>query len=190
MDPVTGLAIATGAAGLLGAFGTFQTNSANKEIAVRQMRFQRQMSNTAHQREMRDLSRSGLNPILAANTGASTPGGASATMQNPLADVGDSFIDALSIRNMAKQNQLLDAQTAKQVEETQTIKALRPLRVAQSKADVVTSEKTNKGLQTRQWIDAIGSIIGAGSSVGRVIMSARQAAAAEKAAERPINYYY
>lgn len=54
-------------------------NRFNAEQAQRQMDFQSMMSNTSHQREVRDLLAAGLNPILSANGGASTPSGASAS---------------------------------------------------------------------------------------------------------------
>lgn len=55
-----------------------QNNSWSAEQAKKQMDFQREMSNTAHQREVADLKASGLNPVLSARLGgASTPSGAS-----------------------------------------------------------------------------------------------------------------
>lgn len=54
-----------------------QKNQWSAQQAQKQMDFQREMSNTAHQREVADLKAAGLNPVLSAKLGgASTPTGA------------------------------------------------------------------------------------------------------------------
>lgn len=61
-----------------------QNNQWSAEQAMKQMEFQERMSNTAHQREMADLKAAGLNPILSAKSGATSPSGAAAEADGSL----------------------------------------------------------------------------------------------------------
>jgi hypothetical protein len=117
--------------GLLGFRGQRDVNKRNLQIAREQMAFQERMSNTAYQRAARDLEAAGLNRILALGSPATTPAGALATMQNPLAGAAGVLSKASStarerqiqgqqMRNLIETENLIANQSAKTVQDEMT----------------------------------------------------------------------
>ncbi|WGL31282.1 DNA pilot protein [Dipodfec virus UOA04_Rod_861] len=118
IDPVSSLLgpVASLIGGHQEAQGAKDTNAAmmafNAQEAQKNRDFQREMSNTAHQREVNDLRAAGLNPILSAGgAGASTPSGASAqaNLNNPMTGMSTGINSAVATK-MAYQN--MDIQKA------------------------------------------------------------------------------
>lgn len=107
MDPILGAALATGAADFLG--GVF-TNRSNAKEARRNREFQERMSSTSAQRAVKDYAAAGLNPALAYDRPASTPGGSQAQMENP---VGKAISTGMQAKALASQVSLNEASAEK-----------------------------------------------------------------------------
>lgn len=139
-------ALIAGGASLLGGL---MGNSASAKQAQATREWQEELSNTAHQREVKDLRAAGLNPILSVNrSGASTPAGATAQQSDPITPAVNS---ALAANKNPAEKALLEQQanSARSViylNDQLALKAQADADLSKSAADLNRIEANNRGL--------------------------------------------
>jgi len=128
-SPVASL-LGTVATGVLGARSASRTNRAASAQAARSMEFEERLSKTAHQRQVADMRKAGLNPILSATggSGASTPSGKAAPVIDPLSTATQSVSTALQTRRLLQEIKNLEATERNTIEQTNQIKGGVPAR--------------------------------------------------------------
>lgn len=102
--------------GLLSAGGSAYASNRSRQSVRDQMAFQERMSSTAAQRSVEDYRKAGLNPALAYERTASSPGGAATTTEDPISKGLHSAMSAAQFIQDTKQRQanlhLTEQQTA------------------------------------------------------------------------------
>ena len=146
--PFPWMAAATIGAGLLDFGGQKSANKEQTNAANRQMDFQERMSNTAYERAMADMRKSGLNPMLAYQKGgASTPSGAQPNIKNPLAGAPATAANLVAAQTAKANISNVEAQTRLTNEKANTEKLTQGQITANTASQVAQTDRTRAEIQ-------------------------------------------
>lgn len=133
--------------GGLSLIGQHNANKTNISQANTNRDFQERMSRNAHRYEVEDLKAAGLNPMLSANGGASTPGGAQATVQNELAGPADAAKEYWANKEMREQQKMQKNQIEEMTWNTAADTSLKQVTKGKTKVETQNAEINGKILQ-------------------------------------------
>lgn len=160
------------------AFSAKAQSDANKATAHEadiNRQWETEMSNTAHQREIEDLKKSGLNPILSARYGgSSTPVGTSPQIQSvakdfksigqDVAGVSTAVLNVESVKTQRSIQQVNEAQSAKL--KAETLKTISEADISKVYADI---RKSGFGKVLEGVDQTVSSARGVTSLVGDIL---------------------
>lgn len=132
-------------------------NSAFQLAGVnRQEKYQTRMSNSAHQREVKDLRAAGLNPMLSVmgGSGASAPVGALFTPDNPAKGMSQNVQTALLNKHLAGK---IDEETKTQLTQQNLNSASAQREIANANLSVKQLEAVNAAVQRDLSASAVNS---------------------------------